>query len=100
MILFPFPKMEPKAMGAIDFCPLAKWVGEWCKSGLIAGRGSPGLHWREAEGRAGTPRDHKRGAARGETARPLHQGAGTGPGHWRSTRRNIRHIVDAAMYAR
>lgn len=47
-------------MGAIDFCPLAKWVGEWCKSGLIAREGDhpacTGTKWTEGRGH---PRDHQ-----------------------------------------
>ena len=33
------PKMEPKAMASIDFCPLAKWVGEWRSEGRSGRRG-------------------------------------------------------------
>jgi hypothetical protein len=46
-------------MGAIDFCPLAKWVGEWCKSGLIAGEDHPSCTGATRTEGWGYPRDHQ-----------------------------------------
>ena len=64
-------------MGAIGFCPLAKRVGEWRKSGPIRGRGitRPAQAQR---GRVGIPPD-RQGRPQAETAWLLRQGAGTGP---------------------
>jgi len=47
--------MEPKAMASIDFCPLAKWVGEWRKYGLVAGEGDHPSCTKRSEGRMGIP---------------------------------------------
>ena len=67
-------------MGAIDFClsgepgrGMAHWRAD------RGGGGSPVLHKRSAEGR-GHPRDHQAREPATETAWPLRQGAGTGPG--------------------
>jgi len=47
-------------MASIDFCPLAKWVGEWCKSGLIAGEGDhPACTGAKRKEGWGHPRDHQ-----------------------------------------
>jgi hypothetical protein len=77
-------------MASIDFCPLAKWVGEWRKHGLVAGRGSPVLHEAQRRKDGDTPAITKRSAARAQTAWPLRQGAGTGPGASQTTRRHSR----------
>jgi hypothetical protein len=88
--LVSFLMMEPKAMASIDFCPLAKWVGEWRKHGLVAGRGITRPARSAAKEGWGYPRDHQ--AKRGTRADglALAPGAGTGPGASQTTRRHSR----------
>jgi hypothetical protein len=79
-VLVSLPKDEAEGAGVIGFCLLAKRVGEWRNGGADrGGGGSPALHKRSAEGR-GHPRDHQARPLAAETAWPLRQGAGTGPG--------------------
>src|SRR5690606_28886343 len=60
-------KMEPKAMAPIDFGPLAKWVGEWRKYGLIAGEGDRPACTSEARKAGEAPAITKRSRNAAET---------------------------------
>ena len=54
-------------MAPIDFCPLAKWGGEWRKYGLIAGEGDHPACTSEARKGGETPAITKRSRAAAET---------------------------------
>ena len=83
-------------MASIDFCPLAKWVGEWRSEGRSWGGGSPVLHGAQRRKAGETPMIAKRGCAAAETVQPLRQGAGTGPESGSMTRRQRRLLFDRA----